>query len=65
MSDDNVVNFPKRRYVPSKDQIADVADRTGSIFSSLAMMAEITARVLKAVAHELSRETRQRSKEDR
>jgi len=54
MNEDNVVDFPKKKRVPDREQIADAAERTSGVFSSLALMAEITARVLKAVARELS-----------
>lgn len=52
--DDNVVDFPRKRKIPDRDQIAQAAESTSSVFSSLALISEIAARVLKAVARELA-----------
>lgn len=46
-----------RPRIPNRDQIAEAAERSSSVFSSLALMAEIAARVLKAVSRELSYES--------
>lgn len=51
--DDNVVSLPTPKRI-RREKVAEYAEETSHVFSSLALIADITARVMKAVARELS-----------